>query len=132
MEGIQQPTCDVSSPKGNNSFEDDDNIISTEDCEEIIQFESISGKTYSILKTMNEERLLLDQSKCIPLPYNLSILSRETLAMDPIDIELMLFINKHFLPPSYFDHINIFWAFKARDDGYFQTKQRAPTHQKFK
>ena len=24
------------------------------------------------------------------------------------------------------------WAFKARDDGYFQKKQRAPSHQTFK
>ena len=45
MEGIQQPACDVSFPEGNNSFEDDDDIISTEDQEETIQFKSISGKT---------------------------------------------------------------------------------------
>ena len=112
MEGIQQPACDVSFLEGNNSFQDDDDIISTEDREETIQFESISGNTYSILKTMNEEALLLDQSKHIPLPYNLSIPSRGTLAMDPIELELMLFINEHFLPPSYFDHI-MNWAFKA-------------------
>ena len=85
MEGIQQPACDVSFPKGNNSFQDDDDIISTEDREETIQFESISVKTYNILKTMNKEGLLMDQSKHIPLPYNLSIPSRETLAMDPIE-----------------------------------------------
>ena len=61
MEGIQQPACDVSFPERNNSFQDDDDIISTEDREETIrQFESISGKTYSILKTMNKEGLLLD------------------------------------------------------------------------
>ena len=45
LEGIQQPACDVSFPEGNNSFEDDDDIISTEDQEETIQFKSISGKT---------------------------------------------------------------------------------------
>jgi len=45
LEGIQQPACDVSFPEGKNSFEDDDGIISTEDREETIQFESISGKT---------------------------------------------------------------------------------------
>ena len=43
----------------------------------------------------------------------------------------MLFINEHFLPPSYFDHI-MNWAFKARDDGYFQKKQHAPSHQTLK
>jgi len=128
LEGIQQPACDVSFPEGNNSFQDDDDIISTEDREETIQFESISVKTYNILKTMNKEGLLMDQSKHIPLPsYSLSIPSRETLAMEPIELELILFINKHFLPPSYFDHI-MNWAFKARDDGYFQKKQRAPSH----
>ena len=127
LEGIQQPACDVSFPERNNSFQDDDDIISTEDREETIQFESISGKTYSILKTRKKEGLLLHQSKHIPLPYNLSIPSRETLAMDPIELEVMLFINEHFLPPSYFDHI-MNWAFKARDDGYFQKKQRAPSH----
>ena len=132
LEGIQQPACDVSFPEGNNSFQDDDDIISTEDQEETIQFESISGKTYSILKTMNKEGLLLDQSKHIPLPsYSLSIPSRETLAMEPIELELILFINKHFLPPSYLDHI-MNWAFKARDDGYFQKKQHAPSHQTLK
>ncbi len=48
LEGIQQPACDVSFPEGNKSFQDDDDIVSTKDREETIQFESISGKTDSI------------------------------------------------------------------------------------
>ena len=64
MEGIQQPACDVSFPERNNSFQDDDDIISTEDREETIHFESISGKTKNHLTTW---------------------LFGETLAMDPIE-----------------------------------------------
>jgi len=43
----------------------------------------------------------------------------------------MLFINENFLPPSCFHHV-MNWAFKAHDDGYFQKKQRAPSHQTLK
>ena len=84
-----------------------------------------------MLKTMNEEGFLLDQAKHIPFPKHFVIPRRETLAMDPIELELMLFITEHFLPPSIFDDI-MNWAFKARDVGYFQKRDRAPLHQTLK
>ena len=56
-----------------------------------------------MLKTMNKERFLLDQAKHIPLPKHFGIPRRETLAMDPIELELMSFLNENLLPPSFFD-----------------------------
>ena len=80
---------------------------------------------------MNEEGFLLDQVKNIPLPKHLGFPRREKLAMDPIELELILFLNENFLPPSFFDDI-MNWAFKAHDVGYLQKRDHAPSHQTLK
>ena len=49
------------------NFQDGWDIAAIEEQEKTIHIDSISGKRYSILKTMNNEGLFLDQAKHIPL-----------------------------------------------------------------
>ena len=85
----------MSFPKENDNFPDGWDIAAIEEQEKTIHIDSISGKRYSMLKTMNKERFLLDQAKHIPLPKHFGIPRRETLAMDPIELELMTKISCH-------------------------------------
>ena len=119
------------SPPKSDNLPDGWDIAAIEEQEKTIHIDSISGKRYSMLKTMNEEGFLLDQVKHIPLPKHLGFPRREKLAMDPIELELILFLNENFLPPSFFDDI-MNWAFKAPDVDYFQKRDRAPSHQTLK
>ena len=48
-----------------------------------------------MLKTMNDDGFLLDQAKHIPLSKHLGIPTRDLLAMDSIELELMLFLKKY-------------------------------------
>jgi len=130
---IPQSSVYVSFPKEKDNFPDGWwDIAAIEEQEETIHIDSISGKRYSMfLETLNDAGFLLDQAKHIPFPKHFGIPRRETLAMDPIELELMLFINKNFLPPSFFDDI-MNWAFKSRDVGYFQKRYCAPSHQTLK
>jgi hypothetical protein len=77
----------VSFPKENDNFPDGWwDIAAIEEQEKTIHIDSISGKRYSMLKTMNEEGFFLDQAKHIPLPKHLGISRRETLAMDTREV----------------------------------------------
>jgi len=81
LEGIQQPACDVSFPKGNKSFQDDDAIISREDQEETKQFESLSGKTYSIFSSFETHHSAMGKTLIIPSfkAQSIWMLSSETM-----------------------------------------------------
>ena len=130
---IPTSSDNVSLPKENDNFPDGwDIAVAIEEQEKKLHIDSISGKRYSLLKTsMNDKGSLLDQAKHIPLPKRLGISRMETLAMDPIELELMLFLNENFLPLSLFDDI-MNWAFMARDVGNFQKRDCAPSHQTLK
>ena len=53
----------------------------------------------------------------IPVPPQFQIPSSCQLNMSPHELELMLFINKNFLPPSIFDKV-MKWACSATANGY--------------
>ena len=86
---IPTSSVNVSFPKENDNFPDGWDIAAIEEQEKTIHIDSISGKRYSMLKTMNDEGFFWDQAKHIPL-------RRETLAIYSIELELMLFINENF------------------------------------
>jgi len=72
-------SVNVSFLKENDNFLDEWWVIAAiEEQEKTIHIHSISGKRYSMLRTMNEEGFLFDQAKHIPLPKHLDITSRET------------------------------------------------------
>ena len=60
----------------------------------------------------------------LPSPRELQLPAASELTMSPIELELMLFINDNFLPPSMFDSL-MCWARRAMESGY---QFNAPTH----
>ena len=87
---IPQSSVYVSFPKEKDNFPDGWwDIAAIEEQEETIHIDSILGKRYSMLETMNDEGFLLDQAKHILFPKHFGIPRRETLAMDPMELELM-------------------------------------------
>jgi len=102
-----QESCGDTTP-ANSSFTDDGKICS---------FTGLDGVLYKYEPSQDSSGYIPKVTRAVPIPKEFELPRRDELEMDPIELELMIFINKHFLSPSIYNDI-MKWARKAYTSNY--------------
>ena len=97
-----QESCGDTTP-ANSSFTNDDKICT---------FTGLDGVLYKYEPSEDSSGYIPKVTRAVPIPKEFELPRRDELEMDPIELELMIFINKHFLSPSIYDDI-MKWACRA-------------------
>ena len=116
--------CDTSD---NNDFSSFLKGTSTHEDSKVI-FNGLNGCKFYYNSSHNKIGCIPHNTDDIPVPPQFQIPSSCQLNMSPHELELMLFINENFLPPSIFDKV-MKWAHSATADGY---KFDAPSYSTLK
>ena len=80
-------------------------------------FNGLNGHKFYYNSSQDKIGFIPHKTDDIPVPPQFKIPSSCKLNMNPHELELMLFINKNFLPPSIFNKV-MKWACSATADGY--------------